>query len=113
MHGQYKTTLIIASLIGGVSGGIAGLFGAEFGDGLISGLLAGFIVGAIFSARPRDFSAPSVAIEAFSPAGLAGAIVASVVTEAGWIGVFVSGGIGWVLGLLLPAILIAAFTSDR
>lgn len=113
MHGQYKVTLLIASLIGGVSGGIAGLFGTDFGEGLITGLVAGLIIGAIFSARHRGFEDPSVAIEAFSPAGLAGAVVASVVTEAGWIGAFISCGLGWALGLFVPAILIATLNPDR
>lgn len=99
---------IVAAIIGGMAGAIAGLIGDGFTSGLFSGMIAGGIIGFFFSLAPRSFNDPRIAIESFSPAGLVGGVAGSVAANAGLIGAFVSGGAGWVLGLLLPAIFMAA-----
>ena len=91
-----RTTLIFAIAIGAISGAIAG--------GVIS---------LFFLNQPRSIEDSRIAVEAFSPAGLVGAIAASVITEAGWTGAFITGAIGWVLGLALPAVLISLFINDK
>jgi len=98
---------IVAAIIGGIAGAIAGLIGDGFLTGLFSGAIAGGVVGFLFSLAPRSFEDPRIAVESFSPAGFIGAIVGSVAANAGLIGAFISCGAGWVLGLLLPAMLIA------
>ena len=108
-----RTTLIFAIAIGAISGAIAGLIGNSFFGGLIAGGIAGGITSIFFMNQSRSYDDPRIAVEAFSPAGLVGAIAASVITEAGWIGAFISGAIGGVLGLVLPALLIALFINDK
>lgn len=102
---------IFAGVIGGAAGGVAGLFGHGFFDGLQVGFIAGAVVGFLFSLAPRSFEDPTIAIESLSPAGLVGGIAGSVAAEAGWLGAFVSGGVGWVLGVVVPAVLIGAATK--
>lgn len=110
---NYKTTtILIAAIIGGLSGSIAGLIGDGMLDGLFSGAIAGGIVGYIFTLSPRSFGDPLIYIQAFSPAGFVGAIAAVLTTNGGWVATFVSCGLGWVLGLILPAALIA-FTTNK
>jgi hypothetical protein len=104
-------TTIPAALIGGVAGAIAGLIGDGLFSGLFPGIIAGGVVGFLFSLAPRSLEDSRIAVESFSPAGLLGGVVGSVSAEAGWIGGFVSCGIGWMLGLFLPAIYIAWLTG--
>ena len=110
---NYKTTtILIAAIIGGLSGSVAGIIGDSILNGLFSGAIAGSIVGYIFTLSARSFGDPLIYIEAFSPAGSVGAIAAVLTTNGGWIATFLSCGLGWVLGLILPASLIA-FTFDE
>ena len=97
-------SVIIGLLVGGVAGFIAGSFGDNLGVGLLSGAVAGGVVAFLFSLAPRAFEAPSVAVESFAPAGLLGGVMASVTANAGWVGGFLSCGIGWGCGLVLPII---------
>lgn len=107
-------TVILTILIGGLAGAIAGLFGKSILDGMLSGSISGGIVGLFFSSLPRDPEDPNLAIESFSPAGFAGGVIGSVVTKAGWIGTFISAGIGWtILGLFIPAILMAILEKEK
>jgi hypothetical protein len=99
---------IVAAIIGGIAGAIAGLIGDGFLAGLFPGAIAGGVVGFLFSLAPRSFEDPRIAVESFSPAGFIGGIAGSVAANAGLIGGFISCGAGWVLGLFLPAMLIAS-----
>lgn len=99
---------IVAAIFGGIAGAIAGLIGDGFLAGLFPGAIAGGIVGFLFSLAPRSFEDPRIAVESFSPAGFVGGIAGSTASNAGLIGTFISCGAGWVLGLFLPAILIAS-----
>ena len=105
---------IVAAIIGGIAGAIAGLIGDGFMAGFFPGAIAGGIVGFLFSLAPRSFEDPRIAVESFSPAGFVGGIAGCVSANAGWLGIFLSCGAGWVLGLFLPALLIAsAMPSDK
>lgn len=108
-----KTTLIFAAVIGGISGGIAGAIGDSFFNGVVTGVITGSVVALFFLNQPRNPEGPRVAIEALSPAGSIGAITASVLTNGGWVGAIISSGIGWALGLFLPAILVALLINDE
>lgn len=108
-----KITLVFAAIVGSISGAVAGGIGDSFFDGMVAGAVSGAVIATFFLYKPRGFGDPSIAIEAFSPAGLAGAIVASVTTNAGWIGAFIGSAVGWTLGLFLPAILISIFLNDE
>ena len=99
--------LVLTAIVGGISGAIGGLIGSGFLNGLIPGFIAGGIVGFLFSLVPRPIEAARFPVESISPAGFVGGIVGSLAASAGWIGVFVSCGTGWVLGLLIPALFIA------
>lgn len=99
---------MVAAIIGGIAGAIAGLIGDGFLAGLLPGAIAGGVVGFLFSLAPRSVEDPRVAVESFSPAGFIGGISGSVAANAGLIGGFISCGAGWVLGLFLPAMLIAS-----
>lgn len=99
---------IVSAIIGGIAGAIAGLIGDGFFAGLFPGAIAGGIVGFLFSLAPRSFEDPRIAVESFTPAGFVGGIAGSVAANAGWFGGFLSCGAGWVLGLFLPALLIAS-----
>lgn len=98
----------MSAIIGGIAGAIAGLIGDGFFAGLFPGAIAGGIVGFLFSLATRSFEDPRIAVESFSPAGFLGGIAGSVAANAGWLGGFLSCGAGWVLGLFLPALLIAS-----
>lgn len=105
---------IVAAIIGGTAGAIAGLIGDGFLVGLFPGAIAGAVVGSLFSLAPRSFEDPRIAVESFSPAGFVGGIAGSVASNAGLIGAFISCGAGWVVGLFLPAMLIAiAMPRDK
>ena len=107
-----RITLIFAIIVGAISGTIAGLIGDSFLNGLTSGAIAGGVTSLFFLNQPRSIEDPRIAVEAFSPAGLAGAVLASVITEAGWIGAFISSGIGGTLGLVLPALVITYLDKE-
>jgi hypothetical protein len=101
-------SVFVAAGIGGIAGAIAGLIGDGVLVGLLPGAFVGGVVGFLFTLRPRSIDDPSLAVESFSPAGFMGGITGSVIAEAGLLGGVISGGAGWVLGLLLPAMLIAS-----
>lgn len=98
-------SIIVAAIVGGITGAIAGLIGDSFSTGFFSGLVSGGIVGFLFSLAPRSVMDPPIVVESFSPAGFVGGLVGSLSVSAGLVGTFISCGVGWVLGLLLPAIL--------
>lgn len=106
-----NVSALVAAAIGAVSGTVAGIFGGSFFLGLVSGAITGGIVGIIFSNSSRPFGAPLIAVESFGPAGLLGGVVGSAITGAGWIGGFISCGIGFVIGQFLRALLIALTTG--
>ena len=104
------TILIFGVLIGGVSGLVAGLLGNSVVTGLIAGAITGGAVGFFYPERQREFEGgPRANVAALPPAGLIAGAIASVVTDAGIVGAFLSCGLGYVLGAALPAILVAFF----
>lgn len=107
------TSAIVAAFVGGISGAIAGLIGDGFLTGLFTGAIAGGIVGFLFSLAPRSFQDPRIAVESFSPAGLIGGVAGSVAANTGLIGGFITCVAGWVLGLLLPAMLASSTTPPE
>ncbi len=104
---------IFGALIGSLAGLLAGLFGASAFDGLMAGAVVGAVVSGLFSLAPRSLDEPRIAIESFSPAGAAGALVAGLYAGSGVLGTVISIAVGWVLGLAIPAIVIASIMGGR
>lgn len=102
---------IASSIFAGIIGGLVGFVAALIGSGVVMGVLAGAITGAaigfVFSLSPRSFNDPRIAIESLSPAGLVGGIVASVVCNTGFLWGVIVAIAGWLLGLVVPAIIMA------
>lgn len=106
--------LTIQNFIGGfiagcIGGAVSGIFGISFWDALMIGGFWGGVVSVLWGQAPRDFSMPRIAVESFGIAGLAGGIAGSVGYDSGLLGAFVSCGVGYTAGLMLPAFLIAIF----
>lgn len=105
-----QTILVFGSLIGAISGIIAGLIGDGVLTGLITGAITGGVVGLFYPERRFD-GGPRANVAALPPAGLVAGAIASLFTDAGFIGAFLSCGIGYTLGLALPAIIAAFITK--
>lgn len=107
-----QLTFFIGTFIGGLTGGLAGLLGDNFLKGIISGILSGIFVVFFLYRAPKSFNDPSINLELFSPAGFAGGLIGAFVTNASWISVFIASAIGWILGLVLPAIFIVNMSKN-
>lgn len=113
MSAEKRTLAVLAGIIGAVAGLLAGLIGEDVGTGVFTGALTSIVVAVIFPAPPRDFDSPRVNVSALSPAGWVAGIISSVVCEAGWLGAFICSGLGWVMGLFLPPLIIAIFINSE
>lgn len=103
---------VVAAISGAIAGGIGGILGGNFVLALLAGGFAGGPIGLFFGAGPWSSEDTRLAIEAASPAGLAGGIVGAITSNVGLLGIFLCGIAGWVIGLLFPAILVAVTTPD-
>lgn len=113
MNDNQKQLAILAGIVGAFTGSIAGLIGDSLLNGLLAGGLTSAVVSLLYPNGRYEYNAPRINIVALSPSGLCAGIVSSLVTEAGWIGTFISSGVGWVIGLILPAVLIAIFKGNQ
>ena len=102
-----QITTIIAAIIGGVSALIPGVYGNIFFYAVLFGSISGGVIGYLFSQQQRSANHPSLAVQSFSPAGLAGAIAGCVIANASWPIIILSCVFGWLLRLILPTALIA------
>lgn len=109
MANEKRLISMFSALVGGISGVVAGLIGDSAVDGLISGIVVGGAIGFLYPDRQRDWDGPRINVFALPPAGLIAGATASVITSAGVMGAFISSGLGYVLGMFLPALLISIF----
>lgn len=107
------TGTFVAAGIGAITGAGAGIFGSGLSDGLLAGLLSGGAVGFAFSLLPRSPGQAPIPVEAFSPAGAIAGLIAGVVTSAGWIATLIVIGVGWTIGLVIPATMVRLALSGR
>ena len=105
--------VIGGAIFGGIGGAVAGLFAIDFWGAFYAGGCAGGVIAFIWGMLPRTFEMPRIAVESFGTAGWIGAIVASVIFDAGYLGGFISCGVGYVAGMFLPAAFIASSMDKR
>ncbi|WP_146179649.1 hypothetical protein [Limnohabitans sp. Hippo3] len=96
---------IFAGIVGALVGFFASLIGSGVATGVLVGAIAGAIIGFLYSIPPRDFDAPSIAIESLSPAGFVAGIAASAACGTGlfWGAFFAA--MGWIFGIIIIAII--------
>lgn len=106
-------SLWMAALSGGAAGIVAGVFGKSVLIGAFSGAFAGILVGALFNLLPRGPMDSRTGNGSPPFAGFVGGIVSTVTVQAGYVGAFASCGVGFVVGLLIPAVLVFFVMSGR
>ena len=106
------SNIIGAAIMGAGSGAIAGFFGDAVSSGVISGAVAGAVIGGIFGFSPTTADGPRVDLfSGWGYGGFMGGVVGGFMTSSSWWGGFVSAGVGWTLGMAIPAIFMALMMS--
>ena len=100
-----QITIFIAIIIGAVSAVIPAIYGKVFFSAVLYGSIAGGVIAYLYCQLPKFANNSSIVAASFSPAGLAGALAGCIAANASWPVVLLSGALGWMLYLILPAAL--------
>ena len=98
--------VIGGAIFGGIGGAVSGIFGVDFWGACSNAAFWGSLTSYFWGNLPRTVDMPSIAVESFGVAGLVGAILMSAVYDAGFLGALISCVVGYLVGLLLPALYI-------
>jgi len=111
---QDLTVAGLAGVVGAVAGAFSGLVVGQAWDGLMAGGLVSAAAGAVgaYLYRPR-WDMPRAAVGAIPYAGWIGGLAAGIYVHGGLVGAFVGCAIGYVGGLLLPALLMMSFAMSE
>jgi len=114
MSSDKSLLFIFGAVIGCLAGLISGLIGEEgtIVNGLFTGGLTGGLVAILFPRGGLGWGDPRINVAALPKAGIASGVTSSIATNAGWVGAFASCGVGGVLGLVIPPLLVATILRD-